>query len=285
MVMQSMAERRNWLTAGDKGTLTRGALDAILGSCEDLGDTPRDCAPKVINRIGPFAGMSEPAAKEALLLLEKCEEGQSLAECRPLIEDERYIRNQAIGRAEPNTLAMTQGKTVTWSVKINRTDARVTPGEKKVRLETTPITGEATSAPLPGAITFTRNTCFELEYNPSEFRVEEDRDCPQYRRGAIPYIAEWNVTPLKDGVRELTVAAIHLRGERELTPETVPTSPFKIEVRSKVADWTDKIDLWTQLAIAIGGLITAVMGWGIWKLFKRPKANPPAPPPPAPPQG
>lgn len=269
LAMQSLSQRQSWLTAGDKGTLSREALDAILGTCEELGNNPRECAPKVAARTAPFDVLSPEAAREGLLLLEQCEEGEALQDCRSAIEDERYIRNLAIGRAQPSTLKMNQGQETNWSVRINRTNARVIPGEKKVVLQNAPSQAGESATPLAGAITFSRSTCFELEYDRAEFSVKNDRDCPQYRRGDIPYIAQWDVTPLKDGTRELTVTAIHKRGDRDLNPETVPTSPFKIEVTPRETVWTAILDRWATLLGALAGLIAAI--WGLLKVFKRPK--------------
>ena len=79
------------------------------------------------------------------------------------------------------------------------------------------------------------------------------------------------MTPLKDGTRELTVTAIHKRGDRDLNPETVPTSPFKIEVTQRKTVWTAILDRWATLLGALAGLIAAI--WGLLKIFKRPKPD------------
>lgn len=268
----------SFLTGGTKGTLTEDALEAVLGACEELGVRPRNCAPKIINRDEPFTGMSELAAKEAALLLEQCRGSEELADCRIDIEDERYIRSQAIGRAEPDTLQMRQYEEVIWSVSIRSTDIDVTPGQTSIRENSPPGAPDQPGAVVPNAIAYTRSTCFVLEYKADEFDVAEDRICPEFRRGNTPYTAKWTVEPQKSGNLRLWVKAVHQRDGREMRAETVPTSPFEIEVEHWLVKILKELGLWNELAAGIGTLIAAVMGWGIWKLFKRGKPDPQTPP-------
>lgn len=273
IALQSVSEKGGWLTHGDQGTLTIEALDVILATCQSIGDLPRVCAPKIASRTGPFAVVSEAAASEASLLLRQCEEWEGLQVCRTDIEDERHIRDQDIGEAEPNTLEMRQYEKTRWSVAIHRTDLSVTPGEQRVYEDN--ASREVDKAPLlvEKAIAFTPQTCFRLEYDNTLFLVDKPLDCPEYQRGKTPYVANWVVEPLKSGKSQLWVKAIHKRAGRDLRSETVPTSPFTIEVEHWLTKVVDEFDLWTKLAVAISALMAAIAGWGIWKWFRKPKAS------------
>lgn len=263
----ALPEPGTWLTGGDSGTLTREALSAVLSLCEAIGNRPRDCAARVTNRTGPFAAVDELAAAETALLLGVCRETEELSDCRQEIEDERYIRDQAIGRAEPNTLAMRQYEEIVWSVNIRRSELNVTPGEVTIT-ETNP---DGETVAVDNAISFTEETCFLLEYNPDEFKVGDVRSCPEYRRGNTPYTARWTIEPLVSGERDLTVVAVHERDGRQVATENVPTSPFTIEVEHWLVNVLRELGLWNEVAAAIGTLMATIAGWGIWKLFRRRK--------------
>ncbi|MEL6707755.1 MAG: hypothetical protein AAFP79_05695 [Pseudomonadota bacterium] len=218
------------------------------------------------------------AAKEAAYLLERCEEDERLSECRLKIENERYIRSQDIGKGIPSPGTLAEGIFSTWTLTIRSTNAEVTPGQSGASVPAAPGQPQSGSTPLEDAITYTKNTCFALTYNPDEFEVEKDKVCPEYRGEPVPYIAQWRVKPLKDGEFPLTVKALHQIGDIELT-RIVPTDPvpFKVKVVPRQKGWIEEIDLLTAVLVAIGGLIGAI--WGILKFFKRPKdEDTPAPP-------
>ena len=278
--MRAYVQSNGFLRGGDSGTLRSDALQAILGACQELEERPRDCAATIVNGASPFTGMSESAAKEAAYLLERCDENERLSECRLKIENERYIRSQDIGKGIPSPSTLKEGVFTTWTLTIRSTNAEVTPGQSGASVPAAQGQPQTGSTPLEDAITYTKNTCFALTYNPDEFEVEEDKDCPEYRGEPVPYIAEWRVKPLKDGEFPLTVKALHQIGDIELT-RVVPTDPvpFMVKVTPRQKGWIEEIDLMTAVLVAIGGLLAAI--FGILKFFKRPKDDETAAPPAA----
>lgn len=275
--LERLAERGDQLTDGDRGTLTAESLEAVLGTCEALTIGPQQCRAQIASRRQPFQVLSEAVAREASLLLSQCGESADLIDCSSRVEDERYIRAQEIGEANADMLKMRQWEEKVWSVTIRRTDARVTPGSRTVA---DPNAKSEPGKPAPSferGIPFSPVTCFELVDDQTAFQIDEPRDCPEYQRGSTPYIAKWRVKPLKEGHWPLSVKAVYIRDGRTIRSDLVPTSPFVIEVEHWSIWWRDELGRWKALALAIGGLMTAIAGWGLWKWIsgKRP-AEPPA---------
>lgn len=258
-----------WLTGGDRGTLTADGLSKILDACDAQGITARACAARVANGAPPFALLDRAVAEEAALLLRSCRVARDRPPCRVQIEDERYVRDQDIGRAEPNTLSMQQDEPIVWSVAIRKSDLRVTPGSTTITESTDPADPDAGRTVVENTVSYTENTCFLLEYDASAFAVAKDRVCPDYQRGATPYVAKWRVTPLKSGQQQLWVRAVHERDGRQIAAEIVPTSPFTIDVEHWLIAWIAELDLWIKVALSIGALLGAIRSWSIWRAWKR----------------
>jgi len=122
----------------------------------------------------------------------------------------------------------------------------------------------------------------KIEPQPGEGRTIElpARVCMTADAGmsAIKYDPSWWVTPLSGNDLNLYLDIEHYVGSQKQNFPQEPR-PLVIDVIPKPGFW-DKLDafleratgtanLATGLAKAIGALITAILGWGIWTLFKR----------------
>lgn len=276
----SFSESRSWLTR--QGTLGRPELESILEACAFLGTHPRDCAPRVLNGEGVFGDLPPEARREANLLLRECDESSSVEDCRTRASEMRYIRDLPVGRIRPQPEKMLEDQQTTFTAFIVRTDAVSVPGQTGF---TDPAnagsSGDGDSTAGDGSlVSYTPETCFELDPGEAFELLSDERQCPERLRSDDTVFApEWTLIPREPGQQELKLEVILMHDGEELDRKPMRPYPISIQVepaptlaqkiRAWLTDWTGVAEDAKVFILALEALLAAIMGLGIWGWLKK----------------
>jgi hypothetical protein len=268
-----------WLTA--RGTLTAGALQAMMAACRRLEDPlTADCEAAVASGQGEFAKAPSDARAEFSLLLDGCRSMPPGRTCEQAMMLEREFRALKRGRLDPQPLKMQEGVKTTFVARIIDTGDPTGGGRPGAPIGPAGPAGSGgrdavIMMPISGQI------CFSLTADPKDFLIRQIGErCPKISESGSPvkYDPQWEVTPLRAGTLDLKLRTeLYVNDVRRDYPHQ--PYPLKIEVAAKPGLWdridatlaraTGTVNLATKLATAIGALFTAVAAWGIWALFKK----------------
>jgi hypothetical protein len=280
-------------------TLRSAAYNALIAECERLeGSYSAGCADEATNRQGLFRIVPEPALREFQSLLGSCANRSEFKRC---VSVEWQYRSLPVGSLDPQPRKMVEGHRTLFTAFIR--DRNAAAAEARAGgLAGPSAAGNTAGAPIP----YADRMCFLLKAEPRDFRIEPDLSNPAPRGfsvdrygemcmdvstagGADKYQPSWWVTPLRAG-DHLSPGADAKMGElqlmlstkviiggqvypRNFVPYPIPISivaePTGLErVNAFLSALTETAVNAGNLAKAISALITAVLGWGVWSLFK-----------------
>jgi hypothetical protein len=276
---QDLAAVGVWLTA--TGTLTSKALQSLVAAClRREGELTADCQAAVTAGAGEFAVVPEDARAEFSLLLTGCRTLREGRSCAEAVAMEREFRALPRGRLDPQPLAMQEGVKTTFIARIVYEGDRTGGGRPGVPIgETRPAgTGGSSQSTV---VPFSGQMCFTLSADAKDFLIRQITEhCPEISEGSsrVKYDPQWEVTPLRSGKLELKLKTELFVADEKKEFRHEPY-PLIIDVAPKPSLW-DKLDATikratgtTNLAVdlvkAIGALITAIAGLGIWAWFRK----------------
>lgn len=270
-----------WLTP--TGTLTSRALQALIGNCLRLeGELTAECQGAVAAGEGGFAAVPQDARSEFSLLLTGCRTLRQGRSCAEAVAREREFRALPRGRLDPQPLKMREDVKTTFIARIIYEGDRTGGGRPGVAIgETRPPgtggSGQSTVVPFSGRM------CFTLSADAKDFLIRQiGEPCPEINEAGsrVKYDPQWEVTPLRAGKLELKLKTeLYVNDEKKefrhepypLIIDVAPKPSLWDKLDSTIKRATGTVNLAVGLVEAIGALIAAVAGLGIWAWFRKRK--------------
>lgn len=277
------------------GKLEKRAIEAMIGECVALqGSLTGDCADAAGGGEGEFGAVPQDARDEFVTLLRDCPAG---GPCDEALNAAWQYRRLPYGELDPQPRIMTEGEATLFTAFIR--DVREAREEEAQARENGGGSAQSRGAGTT-LLRYAKRMCFLLTARPQDFEIKPEPPEPlppgfaiepdgamcfdvNVAAGAERYQPAWWVTPLRSGDLKpagdgrrlgllfLTKVVIdgraYPRKYREY-PLYVDINPRSSKVVLRFREWTTLFTEATALAKAIGALIAAIMGWGIWKLFQ-----------------